>query len=82
MGHIYVDFLKNLSMPQLLGVAGDLGIDSEKSQLTFILKHLYDLFIERDADIVQINPLILTNDNKLFANHAKIKIDINSHFRQ
>lgn len=28
---IYVDFLKNLSMPQLLGVAGDLGIDSEKS---------------------------------------------------
>jgi hypothetical protein len=31
MGLIYVDYLKNLSMPQLLGVAGDLGIDSEKS---------------------------------------------------
>jgi succinyl-CoA synthetase beta subunit len=52
MGHIYVDFKKNLSMPQLLGVAGDLGIDSEKSQLTFILKHLYDLFVERDAEII------------------------------
>jgi hypothetical protein len=31
MQSIYVDFIKNLSMPQLLGVAGDLGIDSEKS---------------------------------------------------
>lgn len=31
MGIIEVDFLKGLSIPQLLGVAGDLGIDSEKS---------------------------------------------------
>ena len=54
METIYVDFEKGLGMPQLLGVAGDLGIDSEKSQLTFILKHLYDLFVERDAEIVQI----------------------------
>ena len=81
MKTIWIDFMKNLSMPQLLGVAGDLGIDSEKSQLTFILKHLYDLFVERDAEVIQLNPLVLTNDNKLFVNHAKIKIDVNSHYR-
>ena len=59
-------------MNQLMDVAGALGIESEKSQLTFIIKHLYDLFIERDVDVLQVNPLVLTLDNKLMVNHARI----------
>lgn len=46
---IYVDYQKNLLMSQLMDVAKYLGIESQKSQLTFIIKHLYDLFIERDV---------------------------------
>ena len=46
---IFVDYKKNLMMNQLMDVAKFLGIESQKSQLTFIIKHLYDLFIERDV---------------------------------
>jgi len=57
---IHVDFLTNLRMDSLLNVAVDLGIENQKSQLTFILKHLYDLFVERDVEIVELNPLVIT----------------------
>jgi len=42
---------------------------------------MYDLFIERDVEVLEINPLVLTNDNELFVNHAKIKIDRASLYR-
>lgn len=79
---IYIDYLKGLSMAQLLHVADYLGIGQQKSQLTFILMHLYDLFVERDAEVVEINPLLITFDNKLVVNHAKILIDRDSEYRQ
>lgn len=69
-------------MAQLLNVADYLGIGQQKSQLTFILMHLYDLFIERDAEVVEINPMLITYDNKLVVNHAKILIDRDSEYRQ
>ena len=46
-----------------MNVAVDLGIESQKSALTFIIKHLYDLFIDKDLDVLEINPLVLTADN-------------------
>ena len=39
------------------------------------------MFIERDAEIVELNPLVLSKD-RLFVKHAKIKIDENSTWRQ
>ena len=44
--------------------------------------HLYDLFVERDAEVVEINPMLITYDNKLVVNHAKILIDRDSEYRQ
>ena len=49
--------------------------------ITFILMHLYDLFVERDAEVVEINPMLITTDNKLVVNHAKILIDRDSEYR-
>jgi len=49
-------------MGELLNVASELGIESQKSSLTFIIKHLYDLFVERDCLEVELNPLIITKD--------------------
>ena len=59
---IKIDYLKNIRMDQLMQVAVDLGIEQQKSQLTFILKHLYDLFIDKDLEILEINPLVMTVD--------------------
>ena len=42
---------------------------------------LYDAYVEGDADLVEINPLILTPDGKVHALDAKVTLDGNSEFR-
>ena len=42
---------------------------------------MYDLFMEKDAEILEVNPLVLTEDQKLSVTHAKIKIDTDSLYR-
>ena len=79
---IYVDYSKGLEMSQLLMAASHLEIEQQKSQLTFILKHLYDLFIERDLDRVEINPFVLTADHDLCVATAQMKINHDSVYRQ
>jgi succinyl-CoA synthetase beta subunit len=69
-------------MRDLMRVGSDLGLDQQKSFMTFIVKHMYDLMVERDCEKIEINPLVLTKDNHLFVNHAKIKVDRNSSYRQ
>jgi succinyl-CoA synthetase beta subunit len=43
---------------------------------------LYRLYLERDASLVEVNPLILTRSGELLALDAKINIDANALFRQ
>lgn len=42
---------------------------------------LYHAFIQMDASLVEINPLVKTSDNLAFAADAKIKLDQNAFFR-
>ena len=46
-----------------------------------ILLKLYRCFVEGDADLVEINPLILTPDGKVHALDAKVSLDNNAEFR-
>jgi succinyl-CoA synthetase beta subunit len=50
-------------------------------EFTAILKALYKLYIEKDAALVEVNPLIVTKEGKLVALDAKIGIDANALFR-
>ncbi len=43
---------------------------------------LYKLYLEKDASLVEINPLIVTGDGSLVALDAKINIDANAIYRQ
>ena len=43
---------------------------------------LYRLYLERDASLVEINPLIVTKSGQLMALDAKVNIDDNALFRQ
>ena len=44
--------------------------------------NLFRLFIEKDCSLVEINPLVITNENKILALDAKINFDDNALFRQ
>ena len=46
-----------------------------------ILMKLYRAYVEGDADLVEINPLILTPDNRVHALDAKVSLDGNAEFR-
>ena len=46
-----------------------------------ILLKLYRAYVEGDADLVEINPLILTPDGRVHALDAKVTLDDNAAFR-
>jgi succinyl-CoA synthetase beta subunit len=46
-----------------------------------ILTKLYEVFVDGDADLVEINPLILTPDGNVHALDAKVSLDDNARFR-
>ena len=54
----------------------------EVRQVASILQKLYKLFIETDASLAEINPLILTPDKKVVAIDAKMTFDDNALYRQ
>ncbi len=60
-----------------------MGLDKDQvAQFTKIAMQLYRLFVERDASMIEINPLIVTADGDVVALDAKINIEDNALFRQ
>jgi len=47
-----------------------------------MFKSLYECFVACDCDMVEINPLVLTTDNRVIAADSKITVDSNAEFRQ
>ena len=56
--------------------------DSIKSNAISLIKSIYSLFIKTDANMVEINPLIITKEKKILCLDAKINFDDNALFRQ
>lgn len=60
------------------------GLDLPKpvmKEFAGLLKKLYQLFTEYDCSLLEINPLIITEDDRVLALDAKVDIDSNSLFR-
>jgi len=55
---------------------------SQVAQFESIARGLYKLYLECDASLVEINPLIVTADGTVMALDAKINIEDNALFRQ
>ena len=51
------------------------------SQAINLIKSIHKMFIENDASLVEINPLILTKENKIICLDAKMNFDDNALFR-
>ena len=55
--------------------------DSSKNQAISLIKSIYKMFIKTDANMVEINPLILTKEKKIICLDAKVSFDSNALFR-
>jgi len=64
-------------------LAFGLGLKGEQvKQFESIARGLYKLYLECDASLVEVNPLIVTADGTVMALDAKINIEENALFRQ
>ena len=55
--------------------------DDYVTQLSKLIKNMYKFFLEKDASLVEINPLIVTETNKLLCLDAKVNFDDNALYR-
>jgi succinyl-CoA synthetase beta subunit len=79
---VFIDPANGLSGAEAAEVAGKIGIPSWSIQQgAELLKALYKCFVETDASLVEINPLIVTNQEKVVALDSKMNFDDNALFR-
>ena len=55
--------------------------DDAKKQAILLIKSLYKMFISTDANMIEINPLILTKEGKIICLDAKVNFDDNALFK-
>jgi len=65
-----------------LGFGLGLETKEQQAELAKVVKGLYRIFEEKDASLVEINPLILTKDGRVVVLDAKVNLDDNAAFRQ
>jgi succinyl-CoA synthetase beta subunit len=59
-----------------LGLSGDL-----LKQAVPLIRNLFALYLAKDCSLVEINPLVVTKDGRVFALDAKLNFDDNALFR-
>jgi len=78
-----VDPAAGLMGYQCRRLAFGLGLaDAQVAEFERIARALYRLYLERDLSLVEVNPLIVTQDGALVALDAKINVEANALFRQ
>ena len=77
------DPLNGLVDFQARNLAFKLGLNGDQiGAFSKLLKGLYRLFKENDLALLEINPLVVTADGKLFALDCKMSVDDNALYRQ
>ena len=79
---IFVDPLVGLTERDALEIAAGIGVPmSSQAQAIDVLKKLYRCYMETDASLAEINPLILEGNGNIKALDAKFTFDSNALFR-
>ena len=79
----HVDPALGLHIYQANRIASDLNFPREHwRSFVSMVQNLYRCYIESDAELAEINPLVITADGKLIALDGKVIIDDNALYRQ
>jgi succinyl-CoA synthetase beta subunit len=79
---VAIDPAKGLADKEADDIAGKIGVPQKSiPQARDLLKAFYKAFDDTDASLAEINPLILTGDEKVVALDAKMNFDDNALFR-
>jgi succinyl-CoA synthetase beta subunit len=82
ISRLHVDPYTGFSPAQAERLVAAAGLDEQaRSGAASVLLSLYRCFTEGDADLVEVNPLVLTTDGRVHALDAKVTLDDNAAFR-
>lgn len=78
----HINPLIGLQQFMLRDLTYKLGLSKEQgSQVSKLVSNLYSLFVKEDAELAEINPLVLTKGGEFVAGDAKLTVDDDSLFR-
>ena len=75
MAHLPIDIRDGVDDELLEHILGLLDLDDQKEALVDMFLKLYDAYRVNDAEMIEINPLVLTKDNELIALDCKFTLD-------
>ena len=79
---VFVDPLTGMTDTQGLELARGIGVpEASQAQAVDVFKRLYTCYMDTDASLAEINPLILEGDGHIKALDAKFNFDSNALFR-
>jgi succinyl-CoA synthetase beta subunit len=79
---VLIDPMAGITAAEAAQVAKKIGIpDAAIADAVTVLQGLYSAFVEKDAMLAEINPLVLTADNHMIALDAKFNFDSNAMYR-
>ena len=79
---IFIEPSTGVTNENIKTIANSLGLSgSLEEQLDDLIKNLYRFFVEKDASLLEINPLIITDTKKLICLDAKVNFDDNALYR-
>jgi len=77
-----IDPLGKITIDECNEISNELSLDASlHDQFTKTLLGLYAIFTGHDANLIEINPLIITSDNQIMALDGKIDFDDNALYR-
>ena len=79
---VWVDPLSGLQDEQIRTLADGLGFEGDLfNQASDVFQKLYSCYLEKDTSLLEINPLVKTEDNNIVALDSKFNFDGNAIFR-
>ncbi len=83
LARITVDPLTGVDAAKAAEIVAAGGLPPEaQAGAAALAEHLWAVFVDEDATLVEVNPLVLTGDGRVVALDAKVTLDDNASFRQ
>ena len=82
LAKVPVDAVQGIDLAKALEIAKLGGFDDElASKVAPVFVKLYEVFKKEDTTLVEVNPLVLSEDGEIIALDGKVTLDDNSEFR-
>ncbi len=79
---IKIDPLTGVDSTKALEISVAAGIPQEvQKDVAVLIEKMWKLFVATDATLVEVNPLVRTNDDRIVALDGKVTLDENANFR-